>query len=276
MTIRSPSGTPRLDLGDAIHDGWLAFSRRPWTFVAFTLLTTLALGLLWRLLNLTIPAGMALAGPGRWGGRALVLLEGIALVVLWIWAGVGLTRGAAAALEGRRPRLGQMMRWEGRTIARSAQTMLLVALILAAAVAANLLLLGGALTLVNWLAELSSGLALEALTLVSLLLGLLILALLGCTLLAALYLAVNQKFILQIALLENGGPVRMLRRGRRLIDPHWPLMLLLAVIETVLLLLGLAACFVGVFLAWPLVACISTAAYRQLAAEAASPDSPPA
>jgi uncharacterized membrane protein len=66
----------------------------------------------------------------------------------------------------------------------------------------------------------------------------------------------------------------MLRRGRRLIDPHWPLMLLLAVIETVLLLLGLATCFVGVFLSWPLVACISTAAYRQLAAEGASAVAP--
>ena len=274
MTIRSPSGTPRLDLGDAIHDGWLAFSRRPWTFVAFTVLMAVALGLLWWLLDFTVTA-VALAGPGRWGGRALLLLEGIALVVLWIWTGVGLTRGASASLEGRRPRLGPMMRWEGPSIARVAQAMLLVALILAAAVAANLLLLGGALTLVNWLAELSTGLALEALTLVSLVLGLLILALLGCTLLAALYLAVNQKFIIQIALLEGGGPARMLRRGRRLIDPHWPLMLLLAVIETVLLLLGLATCFVGVFLSWPLVACISTAAYRQLVAEAASAESPP-
>jgi hypothetical protein len=274
VTIRSRSGTSRLDLGDAIHDGWLAFSRRPWTFVAFTVLMTLALGLLWRLLLVTFPLEGALAGRDRWGGRALLLLEGIGLVVLWLWAGVGLTGGASAALEGRRPRLGRMVRWQGRTVARVARAMLLVALIPATAIAANLLLLGGALTLVNWLAEGSTGLAREALTLVSLALGLLMLALLGCTLLACLYLTVNQKFLFQIALLEGGGPARMLRRGRRLIDPHWPLMLLLAVIETVLLLLGLATCFVGVFLSWPLVACIATAAYRQLAAEVASADDP--
>ena len=275
MTIRSRSGSPRLDLGDAIHDGWLAFSRRPWTFVAFTVLVTLALGLLWRLLQFTLPAAGAPAGPVRWGGRALVLLEGLALAGLWIWAGLGLTRGAADSLAGRRPRLGRMLRWRGRSVAGVARSMLLVILILAAAIAANLLLLGGALTLVNWLAEGTTGLAREALTLVSLALGLLMLALLGCTLLAGLYLAVNQKFLMQIALLESGGPAWMLRRGRRLIDPHWPLMLLLAVIETVLLLLGLAFCVVGVFLSWPLVACISTAAYRQLAEEGASAGAAP-
>ena len=206
MTIRSRSGSPRLDLGDAIHDGWLAFSRRPWTFVAFTVLVTLALGLLWRLLQFTLPAAGAPAGPVRWGGRALVLLEGLALAGLWIWAGLGLTRGAADSLAGRRPRLGRMLRWRGRSVAGVARSMLLVILILAAAIAANLLLLGGALTLVNWLAEGTTGLAREALTLVSLALGLLMLALLGCTLLAGLYLAVNQKFLMQIALLESGGP----------------------------------------------------------------------
>jgi hypothetical protein len=274
VRIRSRSGRSRLNLGDAIHDGWLAFSRRPWAFVAFTVLATLALVLLWLLLQFTLPTAEAPPSPGRWGGRALVLLEGLALVVLKIWADLGLTRGAADSLAGRRPRLGQMLRWRGRSVAGVARAMLLVALILTTAIAANLLLLGGALTLVNWLAEGTTGLAREVLTLVSLALGLLMLALLGCTLLAGLYLAVNQKFLVQIALLEGGGPAGMLRRGRRLIDPHWPLVLLLAVIETVLLLLGLATCFVGVFLSWPLVACIATAAYRQLTAEVASADAP--
>ena len=94
-----------------------------------------------------------------------------------------------------------------------------------------------------------------------------LLVLIGLLGAATIYLSVNQKFLVQIALLEGRGPAAVVARGRRLIDPHWPLMLLLSVVEALLLLLGILACFVGLFVAWPVVVCITTAAYRQLLGE---------
>lgn len=41
MRPRPGGGSPRLDLGLAIEEGWAAFRRAPWSFVAFALLLTL-------------------------------------------------------------------------------------------------------------------------------------------------------------------------------------------------------------------------------------------
>jgi uncharacterized membrane protein len=58
--------------------------------------------------------------------------------------------------------------------------------------------------------------------------------------------------------------VASVQRGRALIDPHWILLLLLLLIKATLLLLGLLTFTVGLLVAWPVVNCITTAAYRQL------------
>jgi uncharacterized membrane protein len=55
-----------------------------------------------------------------------------------------------------------------------------------------------------------------------------------------------------------------LERGRRIVDPRWPSVLGLWLVQLLVLLLGLLAGVVGVFVALPVVACSSTAAYRQL------------
>ena len=111
---------------------------------------------------------------------------------------------------------------------------------------------------------------------IPLLLALLV-ALVGLWLVAAIYLKVNQQFQAQICLSEQLGPWATLRRGRDLADPHWPLLLLLVSIEALLCLLGFVACFVGFFVAWPVVLCVTTAAYRQLLAlESAAPPWPEA
>ncbi len=47
------------------------------------------------------------------------------------------------------------------------------------------------------------------------------------SLMAVVYLTVNQAFLLQIVLLEGSGGNAAVERGRRLVDPHWPLVLLL-------------------------------------------------
>jgi uncharacterized membrane protein len=54
------------------------------------------------------------------------------------------------------------------------------------------------------------------------------------------------------------------------------MVLLLTLIESLLMVLGLLACLVGSFVAWPLVVCIATAAYRQLVLASGAPDPLPA
>jgi len=53
------------------------------------------------------------------------------------------------------------------------------------------------------------------------------------------------------------------------VDPHWPLVLLLVIVTSLLNGLGLLACGLGSLATWPAVVCISTAAYRQLRANGA-------
>jgi hypothetical protein len=79
-----------------------------------------------------------------------------------------------------------------------------------------------------------------------------------------LYLMVSQRFLGPIALLEGPGSLATLERGRRVVDPRWGSVLGLGLAQLGMLALGLLAGVVGVFVALPVVACSSTAAYRQL------------
>jgi hypothetical protein len=69
-------------------------------------------------------------------------------------------------------------------------------------------------------------------------------------------------------LLEGRNGIATLKRGRRLVDHQWLLLLLLLLLKGLLLVLGGLLAFItlglGWILAWPLVSCITTAAYRQL------------
>ncbi|MEB3322318.1 MAG: hypothetical protein VKI81_05795 [Synechococcaceae cyanobacterium] len=258
----SPGPRPaRLDIGDAIHDGWLAFRRSPWPFVIFAILLTL-LQLVFQPLTGRIGTGNTLSTrPVDW---VLYLIGMAGTLLVNLWGAVGLVRGAWQALEGQRVSLELLTRWDGPALGRVFRAWLLLALLIGGPLVAILLLLGGPMALLGWLGERSGGIGRELVTLAGLLFGLLLLVLLGVLLVATIYLSINQKLLTQIAVLEERGPLAVIQRGRRLVDPHWPLMLLLAVIEGVLVLLGVLACFVGFFVAWPVVVCISTAAYRQL------------
>jgi uncharacterized membrane protein len=145
---------------------------------------------------------------------------------------------------------------------------LLVALLLALAAG----VLGAGLL---WLLERPLAAFGTAAALPGLLLGLLALVLLAAVAALVIYLAVNQQVLVPIVLEEPLGPLASLQRGRELVDPQWILMLILGLIETALLLLGVLTMVVGVLVAWPVVTCITTAAYRQLVVVSARKPSTP-
>jgi len=261
----APSGVPpasRLNLGDAIHEGWTAFCRAPWSFVLFALLLTGLQILLQPLQDHILRGARGEAiGPADW----LVFLLGLtASLAASCWGNVGLVRGAWQALEGQRPSFRELLRWDGPGFRR----VLKAWMVLAAVLAIPLLAVALALVLaaaVLWLLE-RAGFQLSdsSLLLPGVLLAVLVALLLGLMLLASLYFGVNQQFLAQVALLERRGPLASVQRGRALIDPHWIMLLLLLLIKVTLMVLGLLTFTVGLLVVWPVVNCITTAAYRQL------------
>ena len=228
-----------LDVGLALRDGWRAFHRAPGAFLAFTLLVT-GLQAICKLL-LT-----PLAVPQESGPVLSDWLQGLAgllgLGVVHLWAVCGFVRASWTALEGKRPRAGHFLRPDLRALGRLAGALLTLAGLAFGAVLL-LALLEAAVTLVS---------------------GALAVAVALLPLPGLLYLLVSQRFLALIALLEGPGSLATLERGRRRVDPLWSSVLRLGVAQLVLLLLGLLLGLVGVFVALPVIACSSTAAYRQL------------
>lgn len=256
-------GRPRLDIGDAIHDGWTAFCRAPWSFVLFALLLTGTQILLQPLQEQVLRGAKGEAlGLADW----LLFLVGLtASLAVSCWGNVGMVRGAWQALAGDRPTLGSLLRWDGAGFKRVFTAWMALSTLLSI----PLLALAGVLALavgVGWLLQ-TGGVALSNanLSLPLLLLAILVALLLGLFLLTVLYFSVNQQFIAQIALLEARGPMATLQRGRQLVDPQWLLLLLLVAIKGMLLVMGLITFGLGLMVAWPVSSFITTAAYRQLA-----------
>ena len=264
-------GVPRLDLALAIERGWAAFLRAPRSFVGFALLLSL-LTLACAPLQERIGAGASLSTNPRDG---LLAALGLALrVLIALWGTVGLVRAAGLALDGGRPRLADLMRWDGRAARRVLLPWLALAALVAIPLLSLLLLLALAMGLL-WLVERGLGSIGEAgLTLLGLLLGVLGLLCLAAAALLLVYLGVNQQFLAQIALTEQRGAWATLQRGRAVVDPQWLAALLLALLKGLLLLLGLLAMGVGLFVAWPVVTCVTTAAHRQLFQPPAQPNGP--
>jgi hypothetical protein len=281
----SPLPPRKLDLGPALRDGWRAFARNPWSFLLFGLLLVgleLALHLLlqprlpfawkpsawltgatpWAWSPCRIDAGVlecrldlnSVNWPRllrqsldllRYGLVVLcqsVLLGGLSLL-LNLWGTSGLIRGSWLALEGRRPQFADFSHWDARALLRLALPSLLLrwGLGLVFAMAGLLaVVLGG---LQPWLA------------LVPLLAALAIL----------IYLSVSQFFLPQLALLHDPNALDTLQAGQRQVDRHWDQVAGLAVLSFVVLVAGaLLGLGFGLFIAWPVVVCIQTAAYRQL------------
>ncbi|MFN9644054.1 MAG: hypothetical protein ACK6BG_02765 [Cyanobacteriota bacterium] len=254
---QAPRSHPRLNVGQALREGWQAFGRAPWLFVAFTLLLG-ALQLLLQALQpefsserLTPPLGvdpwqdpLAVLPQLRYltVSLALIVLTTIAGMVLNLWGICGMVRAAWVALGGGRPRFATFTRWDGRALLRLYLPGFLVGCGVCAAVAMLVLLAVVMGRLNPWLIVPP---------------GLVMLA-------GAGYLSVSQSFLPQVALLHDAHPFDALARGRRVVDPAWPRVLELMSLTVVLLLVGLCACGVGLLVAIPLVTCVTTAAYRQL------------
>lgn len=249
---------PRLDVGQALREGWQAFTRAPWTFVGFTLLLTvlqLALQALqpsFSSESLPQPIDPE-AVPTEWGALlpwlrygtvslALLALNLLAGILLNLWGTCGLVRGAWVALKGGRPTWATFTHWDPRALLRLYLPGFLLGCGVAAAVA-MLLLLAVVLSQAN--------------ALLALLPGLLLLA-------GALYLTVSQAFLPQVALLHDDHPFAALARGQEVVGSAWPQVVQLMLVGFGLLVVGLLAGVVGLFVAWPVVVCLATAAYRQL------------
>jgi hypothetical protein len=256
--LNTPSGPHSpLNVGQALREGWQAFNRAPWLFVAFTLIL-IALQLFLQALHPPLSPEKLLPPPWvdpsldlravlpqlRYLTVSLALLAftTVAGVVVNLWGICGLVRASWVALDGGRPRFRTFVRWDGRALLR----LYLPGFLLGCgvfSVVAVLVLLAVVLSRLNAWLTLPPGLALLA---------------------GALYLSVSQSFLPQVALLHDDHPFDALARGPQVVDPIWPRVVALLTLTFVLLLAGLCACGVGLVVAIPLETCVCTAAYRQL------------
>lgn len=236
----TPSSSERLQVMQAVEEGWQAFCRAPWPFVLFTLLTGAlnvgfqALGNLSALPEANQPALAVLVLTAIAGTVGQVLVN--------LWGTIGLIRGAWTALEGGRPSWATFSRWDGSAAGRLFLRQLLFGVILLVILLVGLLLTLGLGQLRPWLAVLPA----------------------LATFAVLIYLSVGQAFLPWVALLEGPTPVATLKRSRAVVDPQWWWVVLLGLVQGAILLIGALLCGVGLLAAAPLVLCVATAAYRQL------------
>lgn len=237
--MQDPSGGSSLKVIEAVKQGWGAFARTPWVFIGFTLLAGVLSSVCSLIQGQVDPDEAAVLT----GMQVVRMLVGAFLSVLVsLWSTTGLIRGAWSALAGGRPALDTFTRWDGAASWRLFRNGLVLGILMMAILMVAALVGVGAARLNQILAVLPF---LAAFTVL-------------------IYLAVNQKFMAQIALLEGCGPIDSITRGRMLLDPQWGSVLLLALVEFAIALLGLLACIVGLLVAVPVILCTSTAAYRQV------------
>ncbi|MEB3335254.1 MAG: hypothetical protein VKP70_09735 [Cyanobacteriota bacterium] len=255
--MKAPSMLPRLNVGTALDDGWRAFRRAPWLFVGFALLlAVLQFALQAFQPSLSVDKLPSLTPElllNDWEAQlprltygaitlGLLVLTSVVGVVVNLWGTSGMVRAAWVALGGGTPSVGTFLRWDPRALLR----LYLPGFLLGCGVAVAVVVL---VLLAVVLGQVSPLLVVPP--------ALLLLA-------AALYLSLSQSFLPQVALIHDDHPFDALARGRQMVDPVWPQVLLLALLNGGLVLAGALACGVGLFVAIPLVACVATAAYRQL------------
>ncbi len=255
---RCPSGC--FHLADALRDGLTAFHRAPLTFVVFAALLT---GLQLSILPLQERLQLDRSSHAPRDLLLLPLVLGLSLLIS-LWGSQGMVRGAWAALQGQRPTLANLLRWDGSGFNRLLQAWGA----LGAALLIPLAVLLVTVLVLLWLPTVTVGGPPSLIQFATLLISLLSLAAVAGFALLLGYFSINQQFLAQIALLENGNGATSVQRGRALVDRQWLSLLGLQLIKGLLMLLGLLLAFDSLglswLLAWPLVSCISTAAYRQL------------
>ena len=78
------------------------------------------------------------------------------------------------------------------------------------------------------------------------------------------YMAINQKFWIQASLLQQENPFENIQRSRTKVDPSWGWVALFAIAEFIIHAIATSFYLGGLFVIFPVIVCISTAAYRQL------------
>ena len=237
--MQDPPGGSSLKVVEAVKEGWQAFGRAPWVFIGFTLLAGVLSSVCSLIQGQVDPEA---ADPITAFELVRIVLGSILSVLVSLWSTTGLVRGAWSALAGGKPGLGTFIRWDGQASWRLFRNGLVLGILFGAVLVVAALVGVAAAKLNQVLAVLPFLVAFAVL----------------------IYLAVNQKFMAQIALLQGRGPIDSITRGRTLLDPQWGSVLLLMLLEFAILLAGLLACFVGLLVAAPVVLCTSTAAYRQV------------
>ena len=150
-------------------------------------------------------------------------------------------------LNGQRPNFADFIRWDGSAYLRLFIRQLVFGFLLFLLIITGGLLAGG-LAIINQIV---------------MFIPVIIIAIFG------VILSINQIFLPWIALPEELGPIATIQRGWQVVNPSWLMVALLALFQLLILTVGTLLCFVGLFAAAPLAACISTAAYRQLFKEEA-------
>ncbi|MFL0789363.1 MAG: hypothetical protein AB8E87_03965, partial [Prochlorococcus sp.] len=235
---KDTANNSQLEVLRAVQDGWDGFRKAPWTFVLFTLLVG-ALSMIFQGVNTLMPSD---GNTINITTIIILILAVLANGIVNLWGITGMIRGAWIALNGNRPTFADFIRWDGNAYLRLFVRQFVLGLVLFLLIIIGGLVAGG-LAAVN-----------QILMLVPMIM----------IIIFATILTINQIFLPWIALLEKLGPLETIQRGWSVVNPSWGMVLLLALVEILILMIGVLLCFVGLLAAAPVAVCISTAAYRQL------------
>lgn len=240
----NPNGAS-LQVLRAVEDGWNAFCKAPWSFLLFQALVGLVM---LPFVLMTIAGGARIAAVKEVAelhpilGGVLLIVGLIGYVIVLLWGIVGLIRGTWIALEGRKPEFRDFTRWDGAASGRLLGSMILVWIVIAIA------------SVIAYLIGLGLGQINQALILIPSI----ALAIFG------IWFMVTQKFLVQSSLLGSKNSADALSAGLKVINPSWWIVLWLVIIEATIHAIAAAFHYGGLFVAVPVLVCISTAAYRQL------------
>jgi hypothetical protein len=236
-----PIADEPIAIRQAIEAGWQGFCRHARVLIGFTVLLgllNLASWLAYRSSGGLLEGGLPQASMGQ-------LLQAVAALLAYLlsgaWLLVGLIRGADRALDGLPLSLAELLRFDGRAVARLTWSLLVLLLLLALVQQSGQVSAWVLALLLPRLAELPSWAARVI----------------------VLYVLADQVLLLPITVLGNQSGLAAFRSGRQATDPHWLQALGLLVVVT-LMLLGGFLLLVAMAAALPLALCTLTAAYRQL------------
>ena len=241
----TPAGDSRLNVLQAVEEGWAAFCRAPWVFLLFEALSAVIL-LPFAALSAVGGARLAevneLMGVHPVGAWMALIVGLIGYVIVALWTVVGLTRGAWLSLEGRKPCFADFTRWDRPASVRLLGSAILLAILVAVA-GAIAALIGAGLGKLN-----------EALTVIPMVV----------VAIFFIWLLVTQKFLIQVSLFGTPKATATIGAGMKGVNPSWWMVLWLGIVEGVIHSIAALFSYGGLLVVVPVVLCISTAAYRQL------------